>query len=97
MSTFDVLRWITLAVVLVAPLFAGLGAYVATMKRRTPSEGIILGLLFGPFGVLVALLLPTEPAPAAAGAGAGSGHGHGDTTEPAEGAGARQRSFRVGS
>jgi hypothetical protein len=29
-------------------------------KNRNPIEGVFLGLLFGPFGVLVAALLPTQ-------------------------------------
>jgi hypothetical protein len=38
---------------------AGLGAYIAAQKRRPIEEGVILGLLFGPLGVLVEGLLPT--------------------------------------
>ena len=42
-------------------LMAGLGWYVSEQKRRPGGEGFALGLLFGPFGVLVAALLPTVP------------------------------------
>lgn len=38
---------------------AALGAYVSVQKGRQGGEGFTLGLLFGPLGVLVALLLPT--------------------------------------
>lgn len=38
---------------------AGLGSYVSAEKGRGPAEGFVLGLLFGPLGVVVALLLPT--------------------------------------
>lgn len=38
---------------------AGLGGYVSAQKGRNPGEGVVLGLLFGPLGVVVALLLPT--------------------------------------
>lgn len=40
-------------------IFAMLGGYVAKEKNRDPAEGACLGLLFGPFGVLVEGLLPT--------------------------------------
>jgi hypothetical protein len=33
--------------------FVGLGAYVASQKRRSLTEGLILGLLFGPIGAIV--------------------------------------------
>jgi hypothetical protein len=41
-----------------AAVFSGLGGWVATQKRRDTGEGMVLGLLFGPFGVLVEALLP---------------------------------------
>jgi hypothetical protein len=44
----------------------GLGAWVATQKYRDVGEGFILGLLFGPLGVIVEALLPTKPAAAPA-------------------------------
>ena len=40
--------------------FAGLGAWVATQKGRGPAEGLILGLLFGPYGTLIEALLPNQ-------------------------------------
>jgi hypothetical protein len=43
---------------IMAVLCGGLGAWVATQKRRSASEGLVLGLLFGPLGVLVEALLP---------------------------------------
>lgn len=36
-----------------------LGLFVSGQKQRPPMEGLILGVLFGPFGVLIAALLPT--------------------------------------
>jgi hypothetical protein len=49
------------AVILLAwSLFAGLGYYVAIQKGRPPAEGLVLGLLFGPLGCLVAALLPGQ-------------------------------------
>jgi hypothetical protein len=40
-------------------LFAGLGAYIASQKGRSVMEGFAMGLVFGPLGVIVAVLLPT--------------------------------------
>jgi hypothetical protein len=37
-----------------------LGAFVAAQKRRAVAEGFMMGLLFGPLGVLVEALLPNE-------------------------------------
>jgi hypothetical protein len=42
-----------------------LGIYVATVKGRPPGEGILLGMLLGPLGVLIVALLPTQPLPQA--------------------------------
>lgn len=52
------------AAVLVWILFVGLGAYISTQKNRQAIEGVLLALLFGPLGLIVAALLPTK-APAA--------------------------------
>lgn len=38
----------------------GLGLYVAQEKGRSPLEALTLSVLFGPFGVLIAALLPTR-------------------------------------
>jgi hypothetical protein len=38
--------------------FGGIGWYVAEMRRRPLWEGIILGLLAGPFGWLIVACLP---------------------------------------
>jgi hypothetical protein len=37
-----------------------LGGFVAVQKHRAIAEGFVMGLLFGPFGVLVEALLPNE-------------------------------------
>jgi hypothetical protein len=42
----------------------GLGSWVATEKKRDGGEGFLLGLFFGPFGVLIEALMPTLPGPA---------------------------------
>lgn len=36
-----------------------LGVFVATEKRRSQSEGFLLGFLFGPIGAVIVALLPT--------------------------------------
>lgn len=55
-----VLSVVILAVVAaIFAVFPLTGAYVATQKGRPTSEGAILGLILGPFGVLIELLLPT--------------------------------------
>ncbi len=41
-------------------VMGGLGAFVAMKKGRSPTEGLIMGFLFGPFGVLITALLPTN-------------------------------------
>lgn len=47
-------------------IFAGLGYYVAGQRGRPEVEGVVLGFLFGPLGVLIVLLLPAgEPEPRA--------------------------------
>ena len=57
-------------VVVVALAFAALGTWIASQKNRDGGEGFILGLLFGPIGVIIEAVLPTvaqppPPAPAA--------------------------------
>ena len=47
---------ILVAVVMIA--MAGLGGWVASQKNRDATEGFVLGLVFGPLGVLVEALLP---------------------------------------
>lgn len=51
------MEWLVL-VGLLAAVFGGLGAWIATQRRRDSSEGFKLGLVFGPLGVLVEALLP---------------------------------------
>ena len=38
---------------------AFLGAFVAAAKARSRAEGFFLGLILGPFGLLIEALLPT--------------------------------------
>ena len=55
---------VLLSVVAWVVVFTFLGSWVSCQKHRRPEEGAILGLLFGPFGVLLEALLPTlQPAP----------------------------------
>jgi hypothetical protein len=49
--------WLVIAV-----SFACLGVYVASQCGRGSGEGFLLGLLFGPVGVIVAALLPRDTA-----------------------------------
>jgi hypothetical protein len=42
-------------------VMGALGAFVALQKGRSPIEGLLMGFLFGPFGVLITALLPTMP------------------------------------
>ncbi len=42
-------------------VMGALGAWVAMAKNRSPIEGLMLGFLFGPFGVLIAALMPNMP------------------------------------
>lgn len=43
------------------PLSIFLAIYVAGEKNRSLFEGLLLALLFGPFGILIVALLPTKP------------------------------------
>jgi hypothetical protein len=49
-----------IALALSALLFACFGAWIAAAKGRSKTEGLILGLLFGPLGCLIEALLPAE-------------------------------------
>ena len=49
--------WLVAALVVLVML-AGLGGWVAIQRNRAPTEGLILGLLYGPLGVIVEALLP---------------------------------------
>jgi hypothetical protein len=55
-TTFLLYLWSVLAFCTVFGLF---GSWVARQKQRRELEGLILGALFGPFGVLIEALLPT--------------------------------------
>jgi hypothetical protein len=48
-----------------ALVFGGLGCWISSEKGREPAEGIFLGLLFGPLGCLIAVLMPAPPSAAA--------------------------------
>jgi hypothetical protein len=53
--------WFLLVWLGVAVLFACLGIYVAEQCGRKSSEGFLLGLMFGPLGVVIVGLLPKPP------------------------------------
>lgn len=53
-----------IAVIVGAVVFGGLGSWVSYQKGRGEGEGLALGCLFGPFGVLIEALLPTGTPPA---------------------------------
>jgi hypothetical protein len=42
-------------------LSAWVGGYISSEKGRDTGEGVALGILLGPLGVLVAALLPVKP------------------------------------
>lgn len=42
-------------------VFGWLGQWVATQCGRGAIEGLLLGMLLGPFGVLIEALLPKNP------------------------------------
>jgi hypothetical protein len=46
-------------VVVVALVFGILGSWIAGQKRKDGGEGFILGLIFGPIGVIIEAVLPT--------------------------------------
>lgn len=41
----------------------GFGSWIATQKHRDPGEGMLLGFVFGPIGLLIEAMLPNKPAP----------------------------------
>ena len=51
------MNWLVF-VAIIGLVMAILGAWVALINRRGVLEGFILGMLFGPFGVLIEALLP---------------------------------------
>lgn len=51
------LIWLALLSVV---LFALAGQYIAESKGRSPNEGAAMGLLLGPLGLLIAVLMPTR-------------------------------------
>ena len=51
--------WFWVVVALVSLVSGGLGGYVAAQKGRPLIEGVIFGLLIGPFGVIAVAGLPT--------------------------------------
>jgi hypothetical protein len=58
-------------------VMGALGAFVALQKGRSPIEGLMMGFLFGPFGVLITALLPTMPT--------GDKHGQSDSASIGQG------------
>jgi hypothetical protein len=52
-----------LGVIVYLVIFGSFGAWVAGQKYRESVEGFLLGVLFGPLGVIVEGLLPEFPKP----------------------------------
>ncbi len=50
--------------------FAGFGAWIAGEKGRGRTQGVVIGFLFGPLGVLILAMLPNRPTPTPRPAGA---------------------------
>jgi hypothetical protein len=50
--------WLLVPLVFVV-IFAGFGVYLAKTKGRSEGEGLFFGLLLGPLGLLLIVLLPT--------------------------------------
>lgn len=61
MDEFTVAVWLFFAAI----FFGVLGAWVAGNKRRSGGEGLALGCLLGPLGVIIEALLPTQSGPVA--------------------------------
>jgi uncharacterized membrane protein YeaQ/YmgE (transglycosylase-associated protein family) len=53
---------IVLLVMLEIVIFGSLAGWIGQQKGRRPEEGMLLGALFGPLGVIVVALLPTPGA-----------------------------------
>lgn len=53
-----------IAAALVVGAICGMfGAYISGTKNRNPYEGLALGFMFGPIGLLIAVLMPTQARP----------------------------------
>lgn len=57
------MEYILIALVVSSIICGGLGCYVSTEKNRPGGEGLLLGILFGLIGVIIAALLPTLEQP----------------------------------
>lgn len=56
----DALGMFLVAVLAWAIVFGWLGGWVASQTGRSTTEAWLLGVLFGPLGILIALLLPRD-------------------------------------
>ena len=54
----DIPQFVIIAICVASGVFAAFGVWVAAQKDRSLVEGAILGLLFGPVGVIVEACLP---------------------------------------
>jgi hypothetical protein len=57
-NTMEQLWWVFLVACLYLAIGGSAGGYQATQKRREVIEGILVGLFFGPFGLIVEACLP---------------------------------------
>ena len=58
MARYYVGMYAILAILCWALVFGGLGRWIAIQCGRSPAEGFVVCFLFGPFGVIIELLLP---------------------------------------
>jgi hypothetical protein len=81
--------------VLVGMIVCGFLGYAVAHTRNQGGLGLVLGLLLGPLGILVAALLPRqEPAPGPRGASQGRSLARRATTDPVDAWEARERDRR---
>lgn len=62
MPPLDAGGWVVAAAV-VGTAFGVFGGWVASQKGRDVGEGVALGFVLGPFGVLIEALLPSHTGP----------------------------------
>jgi hypothetical protein len=51
--------WVNVLLLMVA--FGALGGFISSRGNRSPGEGLVLGGLFGPLGILIVLVLLFVP------------------------------------
>ena len=74
MDQLSPLAWLAITTVVYLVTCAAFGWRVAEQKSRPVEEGILFGLILGPIGLLILVLLPNGPALVAARAQVERGH-----------------------